>query len=43
MEKFMSTTVILFLAMAWLSICLAVPYIYAMRKLNESEDTTSTS
>jgi len=43
MEKCMSTTVILFIAMAWLTICLAVQYTYAMRKLNESEDTTSTS
>jgi len=43
MEKFMSTTVILFIAMAWLSICLAVPYAYAMRKLDKSEDTTRTS
>jgi preprotein translocase subunit SecG len=43
MEKFMSTTVILFLAMAWLSICLAVSYTYAMRKLDKSEDTNRTS
>jgi predicted membrane channel-forming protein YqfA (hemolysin III family) len=43
MEKFMSTTVILFIAMAWLSICLAVSYTYAMRKLDKSEDTNRTS
>jgi preprotein translocase subunit SecG len=39
----MSTTVILFLATAWLLICLAVPYAYAMRKLDKSEDTARTS
>jgi hypothetical protein len=34
-EKIMSTTVMLLLSIVWVMVCLAVPYSYAMRKLDK--------